>query len=73
MLARNLSAKSIQTLGLVVTNTLYHGIYFSELLFHAARMAEEKGRRCYWQMVNTAPKKSARRFSICWICAATPL
>lgn len=24
---------------------LYHGIYFSELLFHAARMAEEKGRQ----------------------------
>lgn len=73
LLARNLSAKSTQTLGLVVTNTLYHGIYFSELLFHAARMAEEKGDSCYWQMVNTAPKKSARRFSICWICAATPL
>ena len=34
LLARNLSAKSTQTLGLVVTNTLYHGIYFSELLFH---------------------------------------
>ncbi len=45
LLARNLSAKSTQTLGLVVTNTLYHGIYFSELLFHAARMAEEKGRQ----------------------------
>ena len=28
LLARNLSAKSTQTLGLVVTNTLYHGIYF---------------------------------------------
>ncbi len=35
----------LRTLGLVVTNTLYHGIYFSELLFHAARMAEEKGRQ----------------------------
>ena len=31
--------------GLVVTNTLYHGVYFSELLFNAARMTEEKGRQ----------------------------
>lgn len=45
LLARNLAAKSTQTLGLVVTNTLYHGVYFSELLFHAARMAEDKGRQ----------------------------
>jgi LacI family asc operon transcriptional repressor len=28
-----------------VTNTLYHGVYFSELLFHTARMAEDKGRQ----------------------------
>jgi hypothetical protein len=34
-----------QTLGLVVTNTLYHGVYFSELLFHVARMTEDKGRQ----------------------------
>jgi LacI family asc operon transcriptional repressor len=27
----------------VVTNTLYHGVYFSELLFHVARMTEDKG------------------------------
>ncbi|MEG0101481.1 MAG: LacI family DNA-binding transcriptional regulator [Citrobacter sp.] len=45
LLARSLAAKSTQTLGLVVTNTLYHGVYFSELLFHAARMAEDKGRQ----------------------------
>lgn len=45
LLARNLAAKRTQTLGLVVTNTLYHGVYFSELLFHAARMTEEKGRQ----------------------------
>jgi LacI family asc operon transcriptional repressor len=37
--------QNAQTLGLVVTNTLYHGVYFSELLFHAARMTEEKGRQ----------------------------
>lgn len=45
LLARSLAAKSTQTLGLVVTNTLYHGVYFSELLFHTARMAEDKGRQ----------------------------
>lgn len=45
LLARSLATKSTQTLGLVVTNTLYHGVYFSELLFHAARMAEDKGRQ----------------------------
>lgn len=36
LLARNLATKKTQTLGLVVTNTLYHGVYFSELLLHAA-------------------------------------
>ena len=45
LLARNLAAKTTQTLGLVVTNTLYHGVYFSELLFHAARMTEDRGRQ----------------------------
>ena len=45
LLARNLATKKSQTLGLVVTNTLYHGGYFSELLFHVARMAEDKGRQ----------------------------
>ena len=45
LLARNLATRRTQTLGLVVTNTLYHGVYFSELLFHAARMTEEKGRQ----------------------------
>ena len=59
LLARNLATKRTQTLGLVVTNTLYHGVYFSELLFHAARM------------VSTVRMKSARPFSICSICAVT--
>ncbi|MFE8101482.1 LacI family DNA-binding transcriptional regulator [Brenneria goodwinii] len=45
LLARSLAAKKTQTLGLVVTNTLYHGVYFSELLFHAARMTEDQGRQ----------------------------
>ncbi|ALR77837.1 LacI family DNA-binding transcriptional regulator [[Enterobacter] lignolyticus] len=45
LLARNLATSSTQTLGLVVTNTLYHGVYFSELLSHAARMTEDRGRQ----------------------------
>ena len=45
LLARQLATKNTQTLGLVVTNTLYHGVYFSELLSHAARMTEEQGRQ----------------------------
>ncbi|MGY5955719.1 LacI family transcriptional regulator, asc operon repressor [Kosakonia sp. BK9b] len=45
LLARSLATNKTQTLGLVVTNTLYHGVYFSELLSHAARMTEDKGRQ----------------------------
>lgn len=56
LLARSLAAKSTQTLGLVVTNTLYYGLYFSELLFHTARMAEDKGR----QLLLADGKHSAR-------------
>ena len=45
LLARNLATKKSQTIGLVVTNTLYHGVYFSELLFHVARLTEDQGRQ----------------------------
>ncbi|WP_158780376.1 LacI family DNA-binding transcriptional regulator [Pantoea sp. BAV 3049] len=45
LLARNLATKSTQTLGLVVTNTLYSGNYFSEILFHSARLMEQHGRQ----------------------------
>ncbi|WP_434667683.1 LacI family DNA-binding transcriptional regulator [Aeromonas sp. NJAU223] len=45
LVARQLATKSTQTLGLVVTNTLYHGVYFGELLSHAARMTEARGRQ----------------------------
>ncbi|HFZ8995417.1 TPA: LacI family DNA-binding transcriptional regulator [Citrobacter freundii] len=45
LLARSLAVKKTQTLGLVMTNTLYSGVYFSELLSHAARMTEDKGRQ----------------------------
>ncbi len=45
LLARNLATSKSQSIGLVVTNTLYHGTYFSELLFQAARMTEDHGRQ----------------------------
>ena len=45
LLARNLAIKSTQTIGLVVTNTLYSGNIFSELMLHSARMMEEQGRQ----------------------------
>lgn len=58
LLARNLATKTTQTLGLVVTNTLYHGVYFSELLYHVARMTEDKGRQLIPPTASTARKRS---------------
>lgn len=40
----------------MVTNTLYHGVYFSELLYHVARMTEDKGR----QLITADGKHSAQ-------------
>ncbi len=45
LLARNLATKSTQTIGLVITNTLYSGSYFTELMQHSARMLEQQGRQ----------------------------
>lgn len=45
LLARQLATQQSQTLGLVITNTLYSGSYFSELLSHAAHLAEAHGRQ----------------------------
>ncbi|NDJ55831.1 LacI family DNA-binding transcriptional regulator [Enterobacteriaceae bacterium 4M9] len=45
LLARQLATQQSQTIGLVMTNTLYNGSYFSELLAHAAHMTEEHGRQ----------------------------
>jgi LacI family asc operon transcriptional repressor len=45
LLARQLATRKSQTLGLVMTNTLYHGSYFSDLLSQAAQMTEACGRR----------------------------
>ena len=45
LLARNLATKSTQTIGLVITNTLYTASYFTELMQHSARMMEQQGRQ----------------------------
>ncbi|MCU5774093.1 LacI family DNA-binding transcriptional regulator [Erwiniaceae bacterium BAC15a-03b] len=45
LLARNLATRKSQSIGLVVTNTLYHGPYFSELLFQTATLTENHGRQ----------------------------
>ncbi|MCG8708475.1 LacI family DNA-binding transcriptional regulator [Brenneria sp. 4F2] len=45
LLARNLATSKSQSIGLVVTNTLYNGPYFSELLFQTATMTEKYGRQ----------------------------
>lgn len=45
LLARNLATSKSQSIGLVVTNTLYNGPYFSELLFQTATMTEKFGRQ----------------------------
>jgi DNA-binding LacI/PurR family transcriptional regulator len=73
LLARSLAAKTTQTLGLVVTNTLYHGVYFSELLFHTARMTEDKGRQLFLADGKHSAEEERRRSSTCSTCAATRL
>lgn len=45
LLARNLATNKSQCIGLVVTNTLYNGNYFSELLAQAAQKLEDNGRQ----------------------------
>lgn len=45
LLARQLATNKSQSIGLVITNTLYNGPYFNELLFQAATMTEQHGRQ----------------------------
>ncbi|AHG20873.2 transcriptional regulator [Chania multitudinisentens RB-25] len=45
LLARNLATNKSQCIGLVVTNTLYNGSYFSGLLSQAAQKLEDNGRQ----------------------------
>ncbi|WON75621.1 LacI family DNA-binding transcriptional regulator [Serratia sp. UGAL515B_01] len=45
LLARNLATNKSQCIGLVVTNTLYNGNYFGELISQAAQKLENNGRQ----------------------------
>ncbi len=45
LLARNLASSKSECIGLVVTNTLYNGSYFNELLSQAAQKLEDSGRQ----------------------------
>ncbi|WP_431224011.1 LacI family DNA-binding transcriptional regulator [Serratia sp. L9] len=56
LLARNLATNRSQCIGIVVTNTLYNGNYFSELLSQAAQKLEDNGR----QLILVDGKHSAK-------------
>lgn len=43
LLARNLATNRSHSIGLMVPNTLYHGPFFSELLFQVATLTEQLG------------------------------
>lgn len=45
LLARNLATNKSQSIGLMVSNTLYNGPYFNELLFQTATLTESYGRQ----------------------------
>lgn len=45
LLARNLATSKSMCIGLVVTNTLYNGNYFSELISQAAKKLDANGRK----------------------------
>ncbi|HEY3590186.1 MAG TPA: LacI family DNA-binding transcriptional regulator [Buttiauxella sp.] len=57
LLARNLATNKSECIGLVVTNTLYHGNYFSEILSQAAKKLEDNGR----QLILVDGKHSAQQ------------
>ncbi|ARJ41351.1 transcriptional regulator [Pantoea alhagi] len=57
LLARNLATSKSQCIGMVVTNTLYSGSYFSEILSQAAKKVEESGR----QLILVDGKHSAQQ------------
>ncbi|MGE4802656.1 LacI family DNA-binding transcriptional regulator [Yersinia hibernica] len=56
LLARNLATNKSECIGLVVTNTLYNGSYFNEILSQAAQKLENNGR----QLVLVDGKHSAQ-------------
>ncbi|MCC3701776.1 LacI family DNA-binding transcriptional regulator [Rouxiella badensis] len=45
LVARNLATSKSQSIGLMVSNTLYNGPYFTELLFQTATLTESYGRQ----------------------------
>ncbi len=45
LVARSLATKNSQSIGLIVTNSIFNGPYFSELLYQTARMTENHGRQ----------------------------
>lgn len=45
LLARNLATSKSQSIGLMISNTLYSGPYFNELLFQTATLTESYGRQ----------------------------
>lgn len=57
LLARNLATSKSQCIGMVITNTLYSGSYFSEILSQAAKKVEESGR----QLILVDGKHSAQQ------------
>jgi len=57
LLARNLATSKSQCIGMVVTNTLYSGAWFSEILSQAAKKVEESGR----QLILVDGKHSAQQ------------
>lgn len=56
LLARNLATSKSMCIGLVVTNTLYNGNYFSELISQAAKKLDANGR----QLILVDGKNSAQ-------------
>ncbi|WP_213989312.1 LacI family DNA-binding transcriptional regulator [Sodalis sp. dw_96] len=45
LVARSLATQNSQSIGLIVTNSIFNGPYFSELLYQTAKMTESYGRQ----------------------------
>ncbi|QWA13273.1 LacI family DNA-binding transcriptional regulator [Sodalis ligni] len=45
LVARSLATQNSQSIGLIVTNSIFNGPYFSELLYQTAKMTENYGRQ----------------------------
>lgn len=60
-------------IGLVVTNTLYNGNYFSELISQAAKKLDANGRQLILVDGKHSAEEERKPFSFCMIYAATAL